>query len=223
MRMQKIALHVMFFLGLAACSEAMQSSESKNQLPAGVNLPGKLNVTISSSDEHFEVALSAAGISSTKSVRGAAWNVLPASAGFDAQLKLDFLKNTAYRRVGEAALSPDGERIAVAAVPQSAIGAGASTHILIINLTDSKVTSVSQLNAPAITSLAWSPDSTTLAILEAQAGSKFALGDVFAQIGGHPITYVDFDLLLLSKNGTKVAEIRIANVVRMGFGGLKWE
>jgi len=70
--------------------------------------------------------------------------------------------------------------------------------------------------------LAWSPDSTRIAILKSTSGGKVSFKNFLSALSGHPVPYDTYFLDIYDLDGKVVAQTKLIEDVRASWGEIVW-
>lgn len=182
---------------------------------------GTLHITMSDTKSRYEVVFREDGSKNKYVKSGPAYELIRK----ETRHSIPSIPSPAGYQIREpSALSPDGKFIASAMVSTKD---GAYTPANSVGLfafpSGTLLTVFTPITNGFIEYIAWSPNAEKLAVLTGITKSGKSAEDILAAISGHPVSYISFDLQIVTLKGESIGEVKLAADLQAGFGHITWQ
>lgn len=206
---------------IASCS-GQQPSEITIDHPTQPTfeaLPGEIGLALHGSDIAFQVLIRHGKIepvtSNIKAPREATGMIAPYGATM-----LPDRTNEYYR--GPFAFSPNGKYVAASVVGHRPKTALPQAFVIFDRQGKRDLTRIDLSDEELLRALAWSPDSTRIAILKSTSKGKVSFKNFLSALSGHPVAYDTYFLDIYDLEGKIVAHTKLIEDVRYSWGEIVW-
>jgi WD40 repeat protein len=224
MRSIVVLLPAWFVVSLiAACGEQEAQVEIDEQAKdAFASIDGKLGITLESrNDEHrvYRYVLKAGELTVVSSLPGAPDG---STGGPPVPYKYKLPTQDRYDYRSPYVVSPDGKFLAVSASKKTT-WFGSSTALAVFSAETNKLVLLTEGDsARYIASLAWSPDSTFVAMLRISFRSGKMPMEILSSMAGHPINYSTYYLEIVDLTGKVIASSKLVSDLRLSSDEIVW-
>lgn len=187
--------------------------------PAFELLPGQIGLALHGSDIAFQVLIRHGKIepvtSNIKAPREATGMIAPYGATM-----LPDRANEYYR--GPFAFSPNDKYVAASVVGLRPKTALPQAFVIFDRQEKRDLARIDLSGEELLRALAWSPDSTRIAILKSTSRGKVSFKNFLSALSGHPVAYDTYFLDVYDLEGKIVARTKLIEDVRYSWGEIVW-
>lgn len=187
--------------------------------PAFELLPGQIGLALHGSDTTFRVLIRHGKIEPAtrdiKAPREATGMIAPYGATM-----LPDRTNEYYQ--GPFAFSPNGKYVAASVVGLRPKTALPQAFVISDRQGNRDLARIALSGEELLRALAWSPDSTRIAILKSISGGKVSFKNFLSALSGHPVTYDTYFLDVYDLEGKIVARTKLIEDIRYSWGEIVW-
>lgn len=220
---RQVILHVVLLVTIliTGCSDQQRPEITIDSLArtAFETLPGTLGIAIHGSDNATQVVLHHGQIESARGTIRAPREATGMVGPRGATMLPDRL-NEYYQ--GPYAFSPDSKYVAASVVEQRPKAALPQAFVIFDQQMKRDMARVTLDSKELLRALAWSPDSTRLAVLKSTSRGKFSFKNMLSAVSGHPVPYDTYFLDIYNLDGKIVAQTKLIEDVRASWGEITW-
>ncbi len=220
MRVRLIALLAWILSGFGCADPEVDihlDEQTATQLAA---LPGKLGIKLETQERNWHFEIEQGVVRRVNSFPPAPKEAKSITPDISAQKILSSPEHFVYR--GPYIMNQDATRIAAAIVYKDSYIYKASALAIANAKTGAVLAEVKGESTKLIDGVAWSPDSTMVAVLKHASESRFRPGDFLSALSGHPVPQNAYYLEIAGINGQILVSSKITSGIVGSWGEIVW-
>lgn len=206
---------------IAGCS-GQQPSEitiDSSARPRFSALPGEIGIALFGSDTTVQVLIRHGKITPARQTIRAPQEATGMVAPRGATMLPD--RTDEYYQ-GPYAFSSNGRYVAASVIGRRPKAALPQAFVIFDQQMKRDIARVTLDGKELLRALAWSPDSTRVAILKSTSRGKVSFYNFLSSLSGHPVPYDTYFLDIYDLDGKIVAQTKLIEDVRAGWGEITW-
>ena len=215
----KLILLATFLIAGCSVQQPSEITIDSSARPTFETLPGELGMALHGSDIEIQVLIRHGKIEPARQVikapREATGMIGPQGATM-----LPDRPNEYYQ--GPFAFSPNGKYVAASVVGLRPKAALPQAFVIFDKQEKRDLARVALGSEELLRGLAWSPDSMRIAVLKSTSRGKVSFKNFISALSGHSVPYDTYFLDIYDLNGKIVAQTKLIEDVRAGWGEITW-
>lgn len=222
MRMRlRVLAGVIGLLTLPSCSTEPEFGLFTRQ-PGGIgDLPGRLCILIANNQDRWRLELMNAELRTGASCTVRA-DTRSGSSPIQTRVELLLPKRVGIEYRGPWALSADNKWLAASVAPSGDTRFIEDQFVIVDTLTKDIVARIEGESGEFVTAMAWSPDSSLLAVIFGHEQKGRCGSGILSSIAGHPVRCVNFTLGVFNVEGSTLGKVEFARKIPGGGANINW-
>jgi hypothetical protein len=215
----KLILLATFLIAGCSVQQPSEITIDSSAQPEFSALPGEIGIALHGSDTTVQVLIRHGKIAPARQIISAPQEATEGVAPRGATMLPD--RADEYYQ-GPYAFSSNGRYVAASVVGHRPKAALPQAFVIFDKQEKRDLARVALSGKELLRALAWSPDSTRIAILKSTSRGKVSFKNFISALSGHSVPYDTYFLDIYDLNGKIVAQTKLIEDVRAGWGEITW-